>query len=76
MKNLFDSADQYLRESSWRDIAVLKFCLLSLGLLAGMQVPERHREKTAAAAAFLFIVTYIPAVTKYLRILIRKEKTR
>ena len=46
MKTLFASADEYLQNSDWKDIAVLKLCLLSLGLLAGMQLPEKHR-KTA-----------------------------
>ena len=30
MKKLLDSANEYLRQSDCRDIAVLKFCLLSL----------------------------------------------
>lgn len=73
MKNLLDAADEYLEHSSWRDIAVLKFCLLSLGLLAGMALPERYREKARTAAVLVFTVTYIPLMTRYLRILLRGD---
>ena len=34
MKRLFAAADKFLQASDWKDIAILKVCLLSLGLLA------------------------------------------
>ena len=74
MKTLFASADEYLRQSTWRDLAVLKFCLLSLGLLAGTLVPEDRRERVRGAAAFLFAVTYFPLMARYLRILAQTIK--
>lgn len=74
MKKLFDSANEYLRQSDWRDIAVLKFCLISLGLLAGMQVPEKYRKPACIAASAVFTATYIPTMTKFLSILIGTGK--
>ena len=71
MKALFTSADEYLRQSSWKDLAVLKLCLLSLGLLIGMEIPKRGRKETRIAAALLFAATYIPLMVRYLRILLR-----
>ena len=35
MKKLFCYADRYLEKSDWRDIAMLKFCLFSMGFFAG-----------------------------------------
>ena len=35
MKKLFCYADRYLEKSDWRDIAMLKFCLFSMGIFAG-----------------------------------------
>ncbi len=70
MKKLLAGADEYLNRSTWRDIAVLKFCLLSLGLMIGMEVPEEKKERIRSAAAFLFVVTYIPLMVRYLRILV------
>lgn len=74
MKTLFASADEYLQNSDWKDIAVLKLCLLSLGLLAGMQLPEKHRKTARVAAVVIFVATYIPLMTKFLRVLVGKSR--
>ena len=72
MKRIFASADEFVRQSGWKDLAVLKFCLLSLGLLAGMQIAERCKKGVRIAASIVFTLTYIPLMVKYLRILIGK----
>ena len=72
MPRIFASADEFVRESDWKDLAVLKFCLLSLGLLAGMQIAERCKKGVRIAASIVFTLTYIPLMVKYLRILIGK----
>lgn len=72
MKRIFASADEFVRESDWKDLAVLKFCLLSLGVLAGMQIAERCKKGVRIAASIVFTLTYIPLMVKYLRILIGK----
>lgn len=73
MKKLFDYADQYIQESSWKDIALLKFCLFAMGILAGMQIPEKNRKRVGIAAALVFAVTYIPLMSKYIRIVIENS---
>lgn len=73
MNRLLESADRYLEQSSWRDIAVLKVCLLSLGLLAGMELPEKWRRPARFIAAFLFAVTYLPLMMRFLPILINNK---
>ena len=45
MKKLFGYADEYLRNSDWKDMAMLKFCLFSIGILAGMRIPEKARKR-------------------------------
>ena len=70
MKRIFASADEFIRESSWKDLAILKFCLLSLGLLIGMQVSQRCKKGARIAAFAVFAITYIPLMAKYLKILI------
>lgn len=73
MKKLFDYADQYIRESSWKDMALLKFCLFAMGILAGMQIPEKYRKRVGIAAALVFVVTYIPLMSKYVRIVMENS---
>lgn len=70
MNRIFAGADEFIKESDWKDITVLKFCLLSLGLLAGMQVTEKSKKGVRIAASVVFILTYIPLMVKYLRILL------
>ena len=70
-KRIFDSANAFIRESDWKDLA---FCLLSLGLLAGMQISEKCKKDVRIAASAVFTLTYIPLMIKYLRILIGKSE--
>ena len=74
MKWIFASADEFVRKSDWKDLAVLKFCLLSLGLLAGMQIAERCKKGVGIAASVVFTLTYIPLMVKYLKILTGKSE--
>ncbi len=70
---LFETADTYCKESNWKTLAMLKFCLFAMGLMVGMQVPKRHRKAALFAGALVFTATYIPLMTKFLRICMRKE---
>lgn len=43
MKKLTEAADRYLRDCTWKDISVLKFCLMALGVLMGLHTgPEEE----------------------------------
>lgn len=68
MKKLFDYADQYIQESSWKDMAMLKFCLFSMGILAGIHITGKNRKKAGVMASAVFAVTYIPLMAKYIAI--------
>lgn len=74
MKWLFDSADRFLQKSSWKDLAVIKFCLFSMGVLAGTFARGRSRKPVRILAGVVFLSTYIPLMAKYFRILFSGEK--
>ena len=40
LKTLFGYADRYLEKSSWKDLALIKFCLFAIGI----RIPEKGRE--------------------------------
>lgn len=65
MKNLFAIADEYLRQSDWRDLALIKFCLFSMGVLAGVLAPKNRRKLVVSLAAATFVVTYLPLMAKF-----------
>ena len=73
MKKLFDAADRYLKQATWKDLALVKFCLVSIGLMAGLQIPKKHRKPVTVGAFLVFLVTYITLMADFFRILFKKE---
>lgn len=73
-KALFDLGDRYAKESTWKDFALTKVCLFSMGLAAGTIVPEKHKKAVLAGTAAAFAATYIPLMAKVFRIAFRKEQ--
>ena len=66
MKRMMDEVDRYLRDCTWKDIAVLKFCLLALGVMLGIAVPARKKTVSAWLASLVFVGTYVPLMGKFL----------
>ena len=65
MKNLIVLANWYIQESDWKVVALLKFCLLAMGLLWGLALaPTRAKKLAAALAAGVFAVTYPPLILR------------
>ena len=69
MKKFIDCANRYIRESDWKVIAALKFCLLSLGICIGLSLPRDKKRLIFPIAAALFVVTWIPLAAKYARLI-------
>ncbi len=69
MKKLFGFADEYLRQSDWRDLALVKFCLMSIGLMIGMFIPKEKRKLVLPIAGGVFALTYVPLMSKFFRII-------
>lgn len=65
MKKLIACANAYLASRDWKMVAVLKLCLMALGLLLGLCVPARHKKKAAAVGGAMFALTYIPLMTDF-----------
>lgn len=74
MRKLFDYADKYLEKCSWKDLALVKFCLFSMGVLAGIRISEKNRKHAGIIAAAVFMVTYIPLMAKFFAIVMDEEK--
>ncbi len=73
MKYLLDLGNRYAKESTWKDFALTKFCLFSMGLAAGTIVPKEKKKVVIGISAVIFAATYIPLMTKLFRIALRKE---
>lgn len=68
MKKLFECANRYVRESDWKDLALVKFCLFAMGIMAGISIPEGKRKYPFLIAGVVFIATYIPLMAKFGRV--------
>ncbi len=73
MKNLFDAANRYVETSDWKIIAVLKFCLIALGLMIGLQINPRYKKPVFFTALGVFFATYMPLMFKFYKVFTEKE---
>lgn len=65
MKKLLFYGDLYAKNSTWKDFALVKFCLFSLGLAVGCAVPEKKKKLAVWVALSVFLATYIPLMAKW-----------
>ena len=73
MKKLFDAANRYVETSDWKIIAVLKFCLISLGMMIGTAVRKEDRKPVFFGALGVFAATYVPLMIKLCKVFSGKE---
>ena len=60
MRKLFEAANRYVETSDWKIIAVMKFCLISLGIMIGMQIKPAYKNPVFLCVLGVFGITYVP----------------
>ena len=65
---LFDAANQYCKESDWKTLAMIKFCLCSMGVIIGVLLPQSVKTAALTIAAAVFVITYIPLMIKLFKV--------
>ena len=73
MKKLFEAADRYVQTADWKLIAVLKFCLVSLGMIIGMLIKPEHKKVAAISAIAVFMASYIPLMNRFFFVFMETE---
>lgn len=68
MNRLFELGDSYAKESSWKDFALVKLCLFSMGLAVGANAAQKHRGMITVLSIIAFVATYVPLMSKFMRI--------
>ena len=71
---LFDVANKYCKESDWKILAMVKFCLFSMGIIVGVLLPDRFRNVVLIIFGVIFIATYIPLMSNFFKLW--KEENR
>lgn len=74
MKTLFAAADRYIETSDWKIIAVLKFCLISLGMMLGMAIGKKRKKAVFLGALSVFVLTYVPLMLKFFKVFFETEE--
>ena len=69
MKKLLDYGNEFIKQSDWRDLALIKFCLCAVGVMWGMALPKKAHKPAAFIAVSVFVATYIPLMLKIFRIM-------
>ncbi|QIB70178.1 permease of phosphate ABC transporter [Aminipila butyrica] len=64
MKDVLDYADRYMDEMDWKDMALMKVGLCSMGVVLGTSVSGKAKKPVRCAAKFLCVVTCVPLAVK------------
>lgn len=72
MKKLFEYANIYAKQSTWKDFALVKFCLCAIGVIIGVLLPKSVQTYALIIAGAIFVITYIPLMIKFARIIKKK----
>ena len=65
MTKFFEAADLYISQCRWQDIALLKFCLLALGIMIGMGIPRKRKNAFCVITSVIFGFTLVPMLMKF-----------
>ena len=74
MKKMFKCANQYVKDSDWKDLALLKICLCSLGVMIGLSIPKEKRKYPLLVAGIVFAATCFPLMVKYIKIVVKASR--
>lgn len=74
MKELIKHVNNYIKHCNWKDIAILKACLCSLGVMIGIVVPKEKKKPIFIIAFLTYIITYIPTMIKFIKCILSKKK--
>lgn len=69
MKKIFEYANDYAKQSTWKDFALVKFCLCAIGVIIGVLLPKSFQTVALIIAGGIFVITYIPLMIKFIKII-------
>ncbi len=78
MKKLLNYGNEFVKQSDWRDLALIKLCLCAIGMMWGMALPKKAHKPAAFIIVSVFVCTYIPLMLKLFKIInkdINKKKS-
>lgn len=65
IRKLFNAADSYTAQATWKDFALIKVCLCSLGIMIGTGVPREGRKPVFIGALAAFLASWAAAMATF-----------
>jgi hypothetical protein len=69
MNKLLDYSTEFIKQSDWKELALIKVCLCAMGVMWGMALPKKTHKPAAFIVVVVFVATYLPLMLKLLRIM-------
>ena len=76
MNKCLEAARRYIKNMGICDMAALKCCLCSIGIIIGLFIPKKGKKPVLISAIAVFTATYIPLMVKLVRVLFQCGKYR
>lgn len=64
-------ANHWVKESDWKDLALLKLCVGAFGAILGLTALRKNRRLSLAVSAAVFVLTWMPLMKKFARVVLR-----
>ncbi len=74
MKKLFDYATAYAKQCSWKDFALIKYCLCAIGIIIGVLLPKTVMKPALIIAGLVFVITYIPLMVRFIKVIMQEKR--
>ncbi len=69
-----DTADTYMKQSDWTDLALIKLCMAAIGVIMGTCISRKKKIPVLVISSMVFVATLIPIMIRFLPILIEDGK--
>lgn len=73
MKKFIKRCHEYINNMKLYDFALLKFCLISLGMMLGLFVKDKYKKPCFFASFTVFMASYVHIMTEFLEAVFKKD---
>jgi len=76
VNKLLRTIDQFMWESGWKELGLVKLCSMAAGVIAGVCLPKKAKMPALFASAAVFAATYVPLMVRFFRVASGKTRPR
>lgn len=76
MRNIVTASEDFIKKMDLIDMGFFKICLYSLGLFSGVCVTRKNSKKVGFWALVVYIITFVPLMSKFVQICKDQDTTK